>query len=338
MIHENEKEIKNFLTLLLKIAQNRKCDGKFIFKFIQIIKKLENAIKKTFSNYDIFIFFKGNKKILLQLFENQIITFDESIKQFFLESDKFYSKPDLHKFFYPEIKTFINQYFKAKIEKDVSMDEELFKEKREVGENDSYICELIRQDSVIDFIVYLNKNVISPSSEIKPSLFETNQFLIKNKKTTLIEYAAFFGSIQIFNYLRMNGVELKGSLWLYAIHSNNAELIYLLKELNVQPEDESYEKCLEEAIKCHHNDIANYIQNYLLDEKVEKSNLENVYEKNMYYYCFRYYNYSFFPNDFNNHYIIYYLCDFGYYSLVKLYLNEKEIDLNKSIIQIIVFF
>lgn len=82
-IHENEKEIKNFLVLLLKIAKNRKCDGKFIFKFIQIIKKLEKAIKQTFSNYDIFIFFKGHKKILLQLFENQIITFDESIKQFF---------------------------------------------------------------------------------------------------------------------------------------------------------------------------------------------------------------------------------------------------------------
>lgn len=52
-IHENEKEIKNFLTLLLKIAQNRKCDGKFIFKFIQIMifSFFSKDIKKFFSNY-----------------------------------------------------------------------------------------------------------------------------------------------------------------------------------------------------------------------------------------------------------------------------------------------
>lgn len=52
----------------------------------------------------------------------------------------------------------------------------------------------------------------------------------EKKSISIIEYASFFGSIQIFQYLIMNKVELKPSLWLYAIHSQNAELISLLEE------------------------------------------------------------------------------------------------------------
>lgn len=138
----------------------------------------------------IFSFFSKNiKKILLQLFENQIITFDEPVKQFFLKSDNFYSNQELFKFFYYEIKSFINPYIRETIGKGIYCNEDLFKENCKIG--DSYICSLIRQDSIVDFIVYVNKNVVQLSSEIKRSFFETNPFLVKNKCTTLIEYAAF---------------------------------------------------------------------------------------------------------------------------------------------------
>ena len=62
---------------------------------------------------------------------------------------------------------------------------------------------------------------ISLLSTIKPSIFEINKYLI--------EYAAFFGSIRIFQYLRFNNIELQPSLWFYAIHSNNTEMIHLLE-------------------------------------------------------------------------------------------------------------
>ena len=99
------------------------------------------------------------------------------------------------------------------------------------------------------------------------SIFETNPFLIK-RKASLIEYAAFFGSIQIFKYLQLNNVELTPSLWLYAIHCNNPEIIHLLEENHVIPEDKSYFECYKESIKCHHNNIANYIKDNLIDEKL----------------------------------------------------------------------
>ena len=75
-----------------------------------------------------------------------------------------------------------------------------FEEKRQKGENDSYLCELIRTDSIEDFISYVNQKNISLSSKIKSSIFETNSFLVE-KEPSLIEYTAFFGSIQIFQYL-----------------------------------------------------------------------------------------------------------------------------------------
>lgn len=86
-----------------------------------------------------------------------------------------------------------------------------FNQKRKIGENDSYLCQIIRQDSIEDFISHVNRLNMSLHIKIKRSAFETNTFLIMNDPT-LIEYATFFGSIQILQYLRMNNVELTPSL------------------------------------------------------------------------------------------------------------------------------
>lgn len=51
-----------------------------------------------------------------------------------------------------------------------------FNELRKQGENDNYLCKLIREDLIQEFITYLNKNSISPKAEIKPSIYETNPF------------------------------------------------------------------------------------------------------------------------------------------------------------------
>lgn len=134
---------------------------------------------------------------------------------------------------------------------------------RKIGENESYICELIRNDSSEEFISYMNQSNTSLSITIKPSIFETNSFLNKNHPT-LIEYAAFFGSLQIFHYLRFNQIELPKSLWIYAIHGRNPDLIHFLEENQILPNDETYQECFNELIKCHHNELARYIEDNLL--------------------------------------------------------------------------
>lgn len=46
----------------------------------------------------------------------------------------------------------------------------------------------------------------------------------------MIEYAIFNGSIQIFQYLKLNNTQLTPSLWFYSIHCKNPEIIHILEE------------------------------------------------------------------------------------------------------------
>ena len=90
-----------------------------------------------------------------------------------------------------------------------------------IGENDNEICKLITKDLIKDFIIYVNKNCYPIKSIIDPSIYET---CFINDKITLLEYAIFFGSIQIFNYLRQNGSKLDHIL----IYKRNKIIIFIL--------------------------------------------------------------------------------------------------------------
>ena len=109
-------------------------------------------------------------------------------------------------------------------------------------------------------------------------------------------------------------------LWLHAIHGRNADIFHLLEENRIEKPKDSFERCLQEAIKCHHNDFANYIQENLMN------NSENIVD-----YCFRYYNFGLWPEEMSNHFIFFYLCKYNYFNLVKLFVNEMNIDLNSEI-------
>ena len=122
----------------------------------------------------------------------------------------------------------------------------------------------------------------------------------------------------------MNNVELTPSLWLYAIHSNNPDLIHLLEEYHVEPKNKSFEECLKEAIKCHHNDVARYIQDNLLIGKVDESKILSS--------IFAYYNYCFFPKSLDGKFTLHYLCQYNHYTLVKLLLESNELDVNSEIV------
>ena len=129
---------------------------------------------------------------------------------------------------------------------------------------------MIQKDQIKEFIIYINKNDYPINSIIDPSIYETNNFILKQSKITLIEYAAFCGSIQIFSYLRQNGAKLNSSLWLYAVHGQHPEIFNYLEDNKILPSENdniSFEKIFKESIKCHHIDVANYIQeNYLQNE------------------------------------------------------------------------
>ena len=307
-INEDIYQLKSVFQLINKIGCNHQRCYRFINKIEAVLKHFKKDMLQYFTNSEIFEIFKDNKRILLFLFQEKIIiideyivsqlTCDEFIKKKYIE----YFSPEIKPFFYEE---FINKYknthsalkndnFIQEIKKDVS---ENFYEKRMEGENDNYICELIRLNKVEEFDNYINRNKLSFNCYIPKSIFETNSFLIDKERLKLIEYAAFFGSNDIIKYIQINGkVKLTSSIWYYAIHSQSSELIYNLENNHVLPPFNKYETILEESIKCHHNSISNKIILNLIDKKEFQYNNENNFYDNHYRYAVEYHNYCFFPD------------------------------------------
>lgn len=314
-IEKNNHELKLLLELINIITNNHKRTAFLFDKIAKLFTDFNKEIKKFFSNKDIFDIFKNNKRILLTLIKADILIIDQLVLSLMSE-DKY------RKFKYPEY--FYLPGF------NIGSDNE-FDQKRYIGENDLFICKLIREDNIDKFTELIAESKFPLNSIIQPSVFETHQLLLK-KAPSLIEYSAFFGSIRIFNFLLSNKVKTTSSLWEYAIHSNNRQIIDLLINFEIEPMDKTYDKCLKESIKCHHTDITNYIQTNLISESTESYNLKNIYNHNIYYYSFHYHNYMYLSPDLNHNFAFFYLCEFGYYKLVDIFLKSKKADLNETII------
>ena len=305
----DREEMTQFLLIIKSISDHHHRDKNFIQKVKEILQHYQAQIKQTLSNEEIFY-----------IFENNYIVYK-------IESN---GNRYCH-FFYPELEQLKGEEMKF-IKEDILKHDptafEGFENKRQEGENESYICSLIRKDSVVEFISYINRNKISFSSVIKPSIFETNSFLIDNKDTTLIEYSAFFGSIQIFRFLLMNNVELTPSLWLYSIHLLESNQIDPTEFVNSN-KDNGYLSCLIESIKCHHNDFSEYIKNNLIQEQeiktiwMKEETISSI---------LKYHNYLYFQTDMIKEKGFFYLCFYNYNELVELLLKEKEEEIKKKII------
>ena len=330
-IKDHLYELLSLLHLISKIGNNHHRFPNFFSKIERILLIFKEDIKKYFPNSEIFNIFKNNKRILLFLIEQQIIVFDEYIAKRITNTEK-YINAKYPLYFQSEIQPFINEKWFPKINE---WAEEIKKElpenfhaKRKEGENDNQICELIRKDMITEFADYVTRNGVSLRATIQPSIYETNSFLLEkqtesnqNQKLTLIEYAVFFGSIQIFNYLRLEGVELKPSMWTLAIHGQNAEIIHFLEENHVELKDKSYKQVFYESIKCYYNDFAIYFKNnYLQNEENSQDTINH---------CLKYHNFAFLENESINKSLFCNLCKYDYCALVVDLLKDKDIDVNK---------
>ena len=302
-IAENKNEFRQFLQLIVLISNNHHRSPNFFNKIDQILSSLSPKIAQTFSNSEIFDIFNENKRVLLFLIKNDIFTFDENLKK--------------------KIK---NQNYLSYFDES---DENHAEVKKKKGENDSYLCQLIREDSIEEFIAYVNKTNCPLTSTIKSSIYETNYLLIYNK-VTLIEYAVFFGAIQIVKYLMNKEIKLTESMLISAIHSNNPEIIQIFEDEKLVPKDyQIIQKCIKESIICHHNEIATYIHDNFLQK-------ENNFFNNIHTYSFNFYDYSQLAKcEINNAFFLY-ACKYNYIELVKLLLNDANID--KSYTHVIFFF
>lgn len=352
-IHSDIHEFNEFIHLLLTISDYHHRTPNFFEKIEKIFLHFRLELQERYSNQEIFNIFKINKRILLFLIKAQIIQIDSYIINFFSSNKMIWFEGYLN-YLFKELKSYItDENILKEIEKENSEYINNFDENCQIGENDSYICQLIRADSIEEFIIFVNKNCISLNSEIPHSIFETNSFLIAQnmyyKKTTLIKYSAFFGSNQIFKYLYLNGVPLDKSIIYYAIHGENAEIIHLIEENNkdlLKDYDFIFD-CYQFSIQCHHIDISNYFYiNYIQDQKLDWEKIGfmkqmqkkntipnfNIVQSLFDIESLNNYNYSFFPNNLDDPFIFYHLCMLNYVNIVKILLQTKNIKINYIII------
>ena len=311
-INDKDHGLIEILHLLVTIANNHYRTPNFFTKIEQILLFYKEKIEK-FPNYRLFNIFKSNKRLLLFLFNEKMITIDDNI---FYYIDSFQDKNIFFDYFLPEIISFKNMKTDVK-------NIELFKEKRKIGENDSKICEIIRKDSIHEFVTYINQTNLSIDQPIKHSIFETNYLLTKRYWVGLIEYAAFFGSIKIFNYLCSKVQKLDKDLWIFAVHSNKAQMIHLLEEYDnrLEEDKELLNECLNESFLCHHQQITNYLlQTYFKGQTIKMS--------------LKSFNYYYLQNniEFDQYFAL--LCKYDYFALVKLLLETTGVDLSSKKIKL----
>ena len=349
-INENKSEFKTLLRLLVNLSNNHYRGKDFFEKIEKIIIEYKSNIQIHYSNTEIFDIFKSNKILLLFMFEQKMIIFDKYIFEMITTEDIDNTDFDQNyndynqkvskklfrrvQYFQPEIEQFLKENTKAMNEFKESfpnlLDKQLpedFEEKRRQGENDDEICELIRNDLIEDFTTFVSYHNYPLKSKIKRSIYETNGLLL-SQKCTLIEYAAFFGSCQIFRYLVDNGAEIEPEIWIHAVHSNSNEMLSLLEE-NItdyeERENDYYETfpfrdSILESIKSHHNDVVNYVLNKYDDQITKQSDnrLLNLDLKTLFLSeSVKYHNFPFFIDKIKDDNIIFYLCQ-GWSMLKKL--------------------
>ncbi|KAK8870314.1 hypothetical protein M9Y10_008192 [Tritrichomonas musculus] len=340
-INADQNEFKLILRLINTIGNNHQRANNFTSKIERILLFFEYDILKHFRNFEIFQLFWNNKRILLFLLQEKILKIDEYIASLITSDD--YIKLNYAEYFSPEIKEFLTDEFIQKhCDKNTKLKDEnfikkikkekndKFYEKRKEGENDNFLCYLIRTNNAKEYGIYMNRQNMSFDISIEESIFETNQFLIEQNKISLNEYAAFFGSLEIIKYNEINeGIKATSSMWNYAIHSRNAELIQYLEDKKVSPSSsDRFETILKESIKCHHNDVSTYIINNLIEEEDLNYSIKNNFNDNLYYSAVRYDNYCFFPENIKYKNMLFYACMFDYFKIVKLYLEQGIVDIN----------
>ena len=100
-------EFKELLQLISSIVNDHHRVGNFISKVEQVLRQFKKSIQKYLSNSKLFKIFKDNKRILLFLIEEKMMSIDESI--FSIVTKDIYIKKKYCEYFQPEIKLFLTK-------------------------------------------------------------------------------------------------------------------------------------------------------------------------------------------------------------------------------------
>ena len=107
-INSNKDDFTEFLRLISKLSDNHHRNQSFLGQVEKILLYFKHEIKQTFTNSQIFDIFSSNKRILLFLITNDIITMDKTITDLILKSNKGSKHQKYRYYFFNEIKPFLD--------------------------------------------------------------------------------------------------------------------------------------------------------------------------------------------------------------------------------------
>ena len=122
-----------------------------------------------------------------------------------------------------------------------------------LGLNSNPLPYTIRFDRVDDFMKLTKTSNFKNDGKINPCIYERCTFV--NDKPKLIEYAAFFGSIEIFKYFILNCEDKTPDVLRYAVCSGNSEIIRICSDLK----SSTYLGTLSLSIEYHHQVISEWL-------------------------------------------------------------------------------
>ncbi|OHT12856.1 hypothetical protein TRFO_17108 [Tritrichomonas foetus] len=228
------------------------------FEYVRnfIIESLLDTIDLFFPGELIQIF--DNFGILLALYENKKVSIDDIIE---------YSINNVTMFFYfmNEIKNSDESFYEQFLMKNSgiasqlkNIDLEKHCRLRKAAVNEHPIASAIRNDDINSFQNIIAETNRSFNSRIPFSYYELCKYInTKDSMPFLIDYAAFYGSLEIFKFFWVNGTDPSPKLPLFAFAGGNYEIIHLIES---NPKMKFDTTCFQVAIEFHRNDLLQYLE------------------------------------------------------------------------------
>lgn len=222
-----------------------------------ILTFASDRIKAFFQSSEVASIF-SNDYIYLALFQCNAIDIDTivTISRRDFATFLFFSKElkeQVPSFYYGRLKksSIIRTFLKDETESEV--------DQRRIFEKDvDPLTKSIQNDDITDFQSILSHSNISINSKTHQSINKAIEFANDGYESpTLIEYAAYNGSLNIFKFLWMNDAKLPDNILKMAVLGGSYEIIHLLESKNITFD----ESALNSAIEYHRNEIVEYIQN-----------------------------------------------------------------------------
>lgn len=223
-----------------------------------IISPLLHDTLSLFSSSELYQLFQ-TYSILFLLYRNGYININTIIERASLSSKEF-------AYFMYEIQESDQQFFSYSIQRlqnqeflnEIVKQKEKHLELRIKGRNHHQIAEIIRNDDIQQFQELVSQTNVNLNSKVPYSFYEDCEFINKKKEMPLlIEFAAFFNSINIFKFLWINGIRGTQTSLQFAIAGGNYEIIHLFESVYKNKINSMF---LESAIYFNRNDIFSYLQ------------------------------------------------------------------------------